>query len=255
MKKNPYFIEGPALISFSGGRTSGYMLKHIIDAHGGTLPDDVYIVFADTGLEHGSTYKFVKDCADKWDQPIWTVALDRGNHATPFDALISRKKYLPNPVARFCTGDMKVKMLAGFMRERGHDSFLNVVGIRADERKRVAKMRGRTNDGWDNCIPLADANVSEQDVLSWWRVQPFDLGIPPGYGNCVGCFLKSAAQLVSIEQAMPGSLAWWAEKEKEIGGTFRSDRPSYAKLIEFSSKQQAFDFGTLEPSLPCSCTD
>ena len=34
---NPQLIEGPARIRFSGGRTSGYMLKHILDAHGGTL--------------------------------------------------------------------------------------------------------------------------------------------------------------------------------------------------------------------------
>ena len=38
---NPYLIKGPALISFSGGRTSGYMLNHILEAHGGRLPDDV----------------------------------------------------------------------------------------------------------------------------------------------------------------------------------------------------------------------
>lgn len=36
-----YKIQGPALISFSGGRTSGYMLHQIVQAHGGTLPDDV----------------------------------------------------------------------------------------------------------------------------------------------------------------------------------------------------------------------
>jgi hypothetical protein len=34
---NPYLIEAPALISFSGGRTSGYMLKQIIEAYGGIL--------------------------------------------------------------------------------------------------------------------------------------------------------------------------------------------------------------------------
>ncbi len=49
--RNPYLIEGPALVSFSGGRTSGYMLKHILDAHDGTLPEDVHVVFANTGKE------------------------------------------------------------------------------------------------------------------------------------------------------------------------------------------------------------
>jgi len=38
---NPYLIEAPALISFSGGRTSACMLKQIIDAYGGQLPADI----------------------------------------------------------------------------------------------------------------------------------------------------------------------------------------------------------------------
>lgn len=52
---NPYLIEGPALISFSGGRTSAYMLHQIIQAHGGTLPDDVVVAFANTGKEREVT--------------------------------------------------------------------------------------------------------------------------------------------------------------------------------------------------------
>ena len=50
MESNPYKIEGPALISFSGGRTSGFMLYHILQAHGGTLPEDYFVVFANTGF-------------------------------------------------------------------------------------------------------------------------------------------------------------------------------------------------------------
>jgi len=35
MTMNPYQITGPAQIGFSGGRRSGYMLYHIVEAHGG----------------------------------------------------------------------------------------------------------------------------------------------------------------------------------------------------------------------------
>jgi hypothetical protein len=47
---DPFLITGPAVISFSGGRTSGYMLHRIVQAHGGmALPsgdDDGLDVFA-----------------------------------------------------------------------------------------------------------------------------------------------------------------------------------------------------------------
>lgn len=54
---NPYLIEGPALISFSGGRTSAYMLHEILRAHDGTLPPDVYVTFANTGKEREETLR------------------------------------------------------------------------------------------------------------------------------------------------------------------------------------------------------
>ena len=39
---NPYRVPRPAVISLSGGRTSAYMLKQIIDAYDGRLPDGIY---------------------------------------------------------------------------------------------------------------------------------------------------------------------------------------------------------------------
>lgn len=67
---NPFRIEGPAVISFSGGRTSGLMLRRILDAHDGALPPDVFVVFANTGKERGETLDFVRDCAVHWDVRI-----------------------------------------------------------------------------------------------------------------------------------------------------------------------------------------
>lgn len=251
---NPYLISGPALVSFSGGRTSGYMLAQILAAHGGKLPDDVVVAFADTGLEHAATYAFVDRVEREWAVTIHRVAYDRGNHATPYDALVARKKYLPNPTARFCTQFLKQHPLEAFMKARVGDAYTNVVGIRADEPRRVAKIRARDGGDIETVLPLADAGVTERDVLGWWLDRDFDLGIPPGFGNCTGCFLKSRAQLVAIEQAQPGTLAWWAAKEAEVGGRFRSDRDDYATLADFARRQVAFDFA--EPTLDdCACTD
>ena len=49
---NPYKIPEPALISFSGGRTSGFMLWKILQAYNGKLPEDIWVVFANTGKKH-----------------------------------------------------------------------------------------------------------------------------------------------------------------------------------------------------------
>lgn len=77
-----FAIKGPACISFSGGRTSAYMLRRILDAHGGGLPDDVHVVFANTGKERPETLDFVRDCGDRWGVPIrwieWgVIGIDR----------------------------------------------------------------------------------------------------------------------------------------------------------------------------------
>lgn len=60
MQPAPFVIEGPAVVSFSGGRTSGYMLKRILDANSG-LPPQCHVVFANTGKEHNATLDFVRD--------------------------------------------------------------------------------------------------------------------------------------------------------------------------------------------------
>ena len=67
---DPFKITGPAVISFSGGRTSGLMLYRILEAHGGTLPDDVKVVFCNTGKEREETLEFVERCSQRWGVPV-----------------------------------------------------------------------------------------------------------------------------------------------------------------------------------------
>ena len=98
-------------------------------------------------------------------------------HGEPFAALIAKRKYLPNPVARFCTSDLKVKPMSEWMRKH-HKEFTTVIGLRYDEGRRVARLRGDSSR--DIAMPLADAKATRQTVLEYWAASPFDLTLPNG---------------------------------------------------------------------------
>jgi len=57
--------EGNVQISFSGGRTSAYMLHQILQANG-DLPGRCQVMFANTGREMPETVDFVHECEEKW---------------------------------------------------------------------------------------------------------------------------------------------------------------------------------------------
>jgi len=58
---NPYLINEPTVISFSGGRSSAYMLHQTLEASGG-LPEGSLFAFANTGKEMPETLDFVHAC-------------------------------------------------------------------------------------------------------------------------------------------------------------------------------------------------
>ena len=52
---NPFLIKEPTCISFSGGRTSAYMLWRVLQSNGG-LPIEAIVCFANTGKEDEATW-------------------------------------------------------------------------------------------------------------------------------------------------------------------------------------------------------
>lgn len=220
-----YLIEGPALISFSGGRTSAYMLYQILLAHGGKLPADVYVVFANTGKEREETLRFVFEVSQRWNVRIhwveWTPAggaevgyNSASRNGEPFEALIGKKQFLPNAVTRFCTQELKIRAMRDFMRAAGCDRWVNAIGLRYDEGSRVFKALARNDAGkerFTTVMPMARASTKvtkRGHIMPFWfgegvdRVpnpipsfdllpQGFDLGLQDYEGNCDLCFLKS----------------------------------------------------------------
>ena len=76
MINNNYKLpDGKVLISFSGGRTSAFMLYKILEANNG-LNENVKVVFANTGREMPETYDFVQRCGDEWNIKINWLEFD-----------------------------------------------------------------------------------------------------------------------------------------------------------------------------------
>lgn len=252
---NPYFIVGPALISFSGGRTSGYMLKHILDAHGGMLPENVVVTFANTGKEREETLRFVHDCATHWNVKVHWLEYRLGKqrfeevgfnsasrNGEPFAALISKKKYLPNTVMRFCTSDLKVRVMADFCKSLGWSTWTNVIGLRYDEGNRVLKALAANDSGkqiWRSVMPMSKAKVTKRDVMAFWAAQQFDLQLKSYEGNCDLCFLKGRNKLQALIRENPGIADWWIAQEMIVksGGARFITEYSYAELADHVDRQ------------------
>lgn len=258
MGKRFLLPDGNVQIAFSGGRTSAYMLHQILEANG-DLPDRVEVAFQNTGREMPQTLDFVQRCSEEWAVPItWLEytpeaprfkVVDRGTASEdgePFEALIRKRRFLPNQVARFCTAELKVHCSTRYARSLGWERWVKAVGIRADESRRIPKSQPK--ERFSLWHPLNDAGVSKRHVSEFWGKQSFDLELPTRngatwLGNCDGCFLKSEANLAALARDYPDRHAWWERMEALArtlstgsGGTFR---PNYTRseLREFVERQ------------------
>lgn len=280
--RDPFKITEPTCISFSGGRTSAYMLWRVLQSNDG-LPADCVVCFANTGKEEEATLRFVQRCSDEWKVPIVWVEYTpheetrqrlkvvnfetASRQGEPMEAVIRAKQYLPNPVTRFCTVETKIRTIAnyllsiGFAESQAEGERISMIGIRADEPLRAAKI----DDKWR--VPLYLAGVDVQQVGEFWSRQPFNLELPTYNGrtlagNCDLCFLKPANQVFTLIKEKPERAIWWAKMEalalalasKPSGAVFRSDRPSYQQMLDYS-QQQADMFDTDEEGIGCFCGD
>lgn len=286
----PYKLTGPTCLSFSGGRTSAYMLNEVLRHNSAEdLARWLVVCFANTGKEEEATLRFVRECSERWGRAIrWVEWAKDGytevtfetasRNGEPFEALINHRAYLPNPVTRFCTSELKIRTMHRFLRanwqalgwEAEELEWSQMIGIRADEARRVSKIRARGHSTETTkesmLMPLADAGVTTATVQAFWAAQPFNLELPTYKGrtlagNCDLCFLKPAGQVQSLIQEKPQRAVWWARMEAlalalarmPSGAVFRSDRPSYAAMLKVAETQGDLYGHDEEEAMACFC--
>lgn len=221
------------LISFSGGRTSAYMANVLMrDPRWSTK----VIVFANTGQEHDETLRFVERCDREWSLGVvWIEAVvnpARGpgcgtthrivDFATaaragePYEHVIA-KYGIPHSNAPHCTRELKERPIAAYAKSIGWapGTFNMAIGIRADEvdRVSVAALDAGT------VYPLVDLGVTKGFINEWWSRQPFNLGIPEHFGNCVWCWKKSMRKLLTVAREAPAAFDFPRRMELEHAHT------------------------------------
>ncbi len=200
-------VKKKLVVSFSGGRTSAFMCKWLIDNLSHIF--DFYFVFCNTGQEHEETLIFVDKCDKAFGlNLVWLEAVinpiykkvtthkivnfeTADRDGSVFEDMV-KKFGLPNKSYPHCTRELKIRPIASWEKSIGLDSALWALGIRVDEPKRVRADR-------KYMYPLVHlTEVTREDVLNWWKKQDFDLNLPEHLGNCTWCFKKSLKKLLTL---------------------------------------------------------
>lgn len=222
------------LISFSGGRTSAYMLWWVLNEWTDRDNYEIIVVFANTGKEVEGTLEFIERCSKEWGVEIiwvesapiqskigkwWGVTHKIVDFKTasrkgePFKAMIS-KLGIPSTNAPFCSDQLKKKAIKSYLRSIGWKGYYTAIGIRYDEPDRVRKDAAKHRV----IYPLYEHTVmSKWDILAWWASMPFDLEIEAGSGNCDNCWKKGIKTLIHNMRKRPHSFEWWRDMTDKYG--------------------------------------
>ena len=216
------------LVSFSGGRTSAYMTKLLLDRVDRN-EYEMMVVFANTGKEREETLEFINECDVRWGfNTIWVECVTNpqmgkgvsakvvdyktaSRNGEPFEESI-KKHGLSNVNQPLCTRELKTYTINAYMRQIGWKKYHRAIGIRIDEIDRV-----NPNYKKERIIyPLVSMFPSRKtDINEFWLKQKFDLKLKSYQGNCDCCYKKSLRKLLTIAHESPQLFQWWVEMEQK----------------------------------------
>ena len=246
-------------ISFSGGRTSAYMMYLLLRE---SPPDqETAIVFANTGCEDSRTLDFVDAC-DRLitgKKVVWLEAVvdpkegvgvrhkivsyeSAARNGEPYESYIA-KYGIPNSTSPSCTARLKIDVMESYLRSLGwlRGSKLNystAIGIRADEIDRVNPRYKEQR----YLYPLIDRGITKKDVIEFWRKQSFDLTLPgEHYGNCVWCWKKTDRKLLTLAIESPGIFDFPRRMEAKYGTLKGNSAAGHGGRRYFFRKHRSVD--------------
>ena len=150
------------ILSLSGGKDSTALAFFMRD----NMPEifeKLELVFCDTECELPETYDYLNKIEVFLGKKIHIVKPEKS-----FEHLITTHGYLPSPVHRWCTVELKAKPFEKFIANRIYidsNSIVNLyIGIRADELQR-AEYNKYKNKKIREVYPFVDNNLTHSDIM------------------------------------------------------------------------------------------
>jgi 3'-phosphoadenosine 5'-phosphosulfate sulfotransferase (PAPS reductase)/FAD synthetase len=233
------------VLNFSGGRSSAYMVKRLID-EGLT---DYVVLFQNTGKESVETLHFVNECDKRWGlNVVWLEYRSRNSYAVvtyetasrngePFEMVINDNERLPGSFMRFCTKYLKLHPAERYLKSIGIKEYDKYLGIRYDEPRRWMKRVEVENE----FLPLVKWKITKNEIFNYWYKSDFDLNLDEPFGNCDLCFHKKKSKIKFIAKNHPETFKWWVDMEKKWGKHFRDDGPLQFYLDTAHIQMDMFD--------------
>ncbi len=192
------------VVSFSGGRTSAYLV-HLMEKKRINEGWDVEYVFMDTGAEHPKTYDFIRNVIKHWGIKLTclrTVVHHEYRVGVTYEVIdidsigwdlstwreVVKKYDTPYLGGAHCTKNFKTTPYNKYCKDKYGINYTSWLGIRIDEVTRL-KPFPRTRY-------LAELSIMERDdIIEWFKDQSFDLVLDEWLGNCVFCLKKGVNKI------------------------------------------------------------
>jgi hypothetical protein len=215
------------VISFSGGKTSAYLV-YLMEEKRKLYGWIVHYIYMDTAAEHPATYDFIRNIVKHWGikltcirvkvNPTMNIGVsyeiinidDLKQDLKPWKDMVA-KYGVPTVNTPFCTSRLKQEPHDKYCDEQfGRGNYTTWLGIRADEPNRLTH--------YSAIIDMFDvkkemlrpirylAEISQKgkkQINDWWLTQPFNLELEPHMGNCVYCVKKVEPKLIAAAKQEP----------------------------------------------------
>jgi 3'-phosphoadenosine 5'-phosphosulfate sulfotransferase (PAPS reductase)/FAD synthetase len=213
------------VVWFSCGSSSAVALKLAKEKYG-----KVNAVYCDTGSEHESNKKFLKD-VEKWTG-VKIEILKNFKYANIWDVFL-KEKYILGIMGAPCTKLLKVQMRKKYQKKDD----IHILGYTLEEKLRAEKFDFRNPDVKTEWI-LIEQGLTKQDCTGLvWREgielpEMYKLGYD--HNNCIGCVKGGMGYWNKIRQDFPEHFEKMAIVEREIGFTVLKDKngPLYLDELE-----------------------